>query len=65
VAAIESAVSTDPQSVREGLTRTKDFPGVTGNITFAAGNRIPLKSVDSGGQEFEVEILPKNVPPPR
>ena len=55
IAAIESAVSTEPQAVREGLTRTKDFPGVTGNITFAAGNRIPLKSVtimqvDSGGQ---------------
>jgi branched-chain amino acid transport system substrate-binding protein len=70
MAAIESAVSTEPQAVREGLTRTKDFPGVTGNITFAAGNRIPLKSVtimqvDSGGQKFEAEILPKNVPPPR
>ena len=56
--------------MREGLTRIKDFPGVTGNITFAAGNRIPLKSVtimqvDSGGQKFEAEILPKNVPPPR
>jgi branched-chain amino acid transport system substrate-binding protein len=70
MAAIESAVSTEPQAVREGLTRTKDFPGVTGNITFAAGNRIPLKSVtimqvDSGGQKFEAEILPRQVPPPR
>jgi branched-chain amino acid transport system substrate-binding protein len=70
MAAIESAVSTEPQAVREGLTRIKDFPGVTGNITFAAGNRIPLKSVtimqvDSGGQKFEAEILPKNVAPPR
>ena len=64
MAAIESAVSTEPQAVREGITRTKDFPGVTGNITFAAGNRIPLKSVtimqvDSGGQKFEAEILPR------
>jgi branched-chain amino acid transport system substrate-binding protein len=68
--AIESAGSTEPQAVREGLAHTKDFPGVTGNITFATGNRIPLKSVtimqvDSGGQKFEAEILPRQVPPPR
>jgi branched-chain amino acid transport system substrate-binding protein len=70
MAAIESALSTEPQAVREGLTRTKDFPGVTGNITFAAENRVPLKSVtimqvDSSRQKFEAEILPKNVPSPR
>jgi hypothetical protein len=43
---------------------------VTGNITFAAENRVPLKSVtimqvDSSRQKFEAEILPKNVPSPR
>ena len=70
LAAIESAGSTDAQAVREALARTKDFAGVTGNITFAAGDRIPLKSVtimqiDGGKQRFEAEILPKNVPPPR
>jgi branched-chain amino acid transport system substrate-binding protein len=70
VAAIEGSVSTEPQAVREGLTRIKDFAGVTGNITFAGGNRIPLKSVtimqvDSGGQKFEAEILPRQVPAPR
>jgi branched-chain amino acid transport system substrate-binding protein len=70
MAAIESAGSTEPQAVREGLARTKDFAGVTGNITFAAGDRIPLKSVtimqaDGGGQKFEAEILPRQVPPPR
>ena len=64
MAAIESAVSTEPQAVHEAIARTKDFPGVTGNITFAAENRIPLKSVtimqvDSGGQKFEAEILPR------
>ena len=70
LAAIESAGGTDAQAVREALARTKDFAGVTGNITFAAGDRIPLKSVtimqiDGGKQRFETEILPKNVPPPR
>jgi branched-chain amino acid transport system substrate-binding protein len=70
MAAIESAGSTDAQAVREGLARTKDFAGVTGNIAFAAGDRIPLKSVtimqvDRDGQRFEAEILPRQVPPPR
>jgi branched-chain amino acid transport system substrate-binding protein len=70
MAAIESAGSTDARAVREGLARTKDFAGATGNITFAAGDRIPLKSVtimqaDGGGQRFEAEILPRQVPPHR
>jgi branched-chain amino acid transport system substrate-binding protein len=69
MAAIESAGSTEPQAVREGLARTKDFPGVTGNIIFAAGDRIPLKSVTimqvDGGQKFEAEILPIQIPPAR
>ena len=70
MAAIESAESNEPQTVHEAITRTKDFPGVTGNITFAAANRIPLKSVtimqvDDGGQKFEAEILPRQVSPPR
>jgi branched-chain amino acid transport system substrate-binding protein len=70
MAAIESAGSNEPRAVREALARTKDFAGVTGKISFAAGNRIPLKSVtimqvDGGGQRFEAEILPKEVPPPR
>ena len=70
MAAIESAGSIEPQAVREGLARTKDFPGVTGTVTFAAGDRIPLKSVtimqvDGGGQRFEAEILPQQVPLPR
>jgi branched-chain amino acid transport system substrate-binding protein len=56
--------------VREAIARTKDFAGVTGSITFAAGSRIPLKSVtimhvDDGGQRFEAEILPRQVPPAR
>jgi branched-chain amino acid transport system substrate-binding protein len=70
MAAIESAGNTEPQAVREAIARTKDFPGVTGKITFAGGNRIPLKSVtimqvDGGGHRFEAEILPRQVPPPR
>ena len=70
MAAIENAGSTEAQAVREGLARTKNFAGVTGTITFAAGNRIPMKSVtvmevDGGRQSFAADILPKNVPPPR
>lgn len=70
LAAIESAGSADPQAVRGSLVRTKDFAGVTGRITFAAGERIPLKSVtimevDDGKLGFKAEVLPKMVPPPR
>lgn len=70
IAAIESARSTEPGAVRAALARTKDFAGVTGTISFAAGSRIPAKSVtimkvDGGRQSFEVGILPEKVPPPR
>jgi branched-chain amino acid transport system substrate-binding protein len=36
LAAIKRADSTDPVAIREAIAQTKDFPGVSGNITIDA-----------------------------
>ncbi|USG59464.1 ABC transporter substrate-binding protein [Sneathiella marina] len=68
-AAIEKAGSTDVEAVRKALSTLQDFPGITGNISFSAGNPIPVKSValvkaDKGSEKLVEEILPTNIPAP-
>lgn len=67
--AIERAGSDDPQDVRTALAATKDFPGVTGDISYAPGDRIPRKSVtilaiDGGAERFVTSLVPQSVPVP-
>ena len=69
MAAIAKAGTTDPQAVRNALAETSNFAGVTGTISFARGNQIPVKSVtimaiDGGKPHFEESVLPKAVPSP-
>ncbi|MBX6322724.1 MAG: ABC transporter substrate-binding protein [Rhodospirillaceae bacterium] len=43
--AIKRAGSADPAKIREALASTKDFPGITGSISFRPGVRVPDKTV--------------------
>jgi branched-chain amino acid transport system substrate-binding protein len=69
MAAIEAAGSADPEAVRAALAATRDFAGVTGEIGYAPGSRIPAKSVtiigvESGRQSFVARVLPREISPP-
>ena len=41
--AINSAGSAEPSKIEAGLGMVKDFPGVTGNITYTEGSKVPQK----------------------
>ncbi|MEZ0325528.1 MAG: ABC transporter substrate-binding protein [Fimbriimonas sp.] len=43
--AIDRAGSVEPGKIRYALATTKEFPGVTGTITYAPGKRKPKKSI--------------------
>ena len=43
--AIERAGSAKPSAIRSALAATKDFPGLVGDISYAANKRIPNKAV--------------------
>lgn len=68
IAAIEQANSADPGAVREALAGMQ-FDGVTGTISYTAGNRIPSKSVtileiDGGALNLVDQWVPTQVPVP-
>lgn len=58
--AIETAGSDDPAAIREALAATRDYPAVTGVISYTRENMVPPKPVSivmvSGG-EFSVEHI--------
>ncbi|WP_432738164.1 ABC transporter substrate-binding protein [Maridesulfovibrio sp. FT414] len=61
--AIERAGSADPEKVREALTATSGFKGVTGEISYPEGTRVPMKTVDiirysEGSFSFVEQISP-------
>jgi branched-chain amino acid transport system substrate-binding protein len=67
--AVERAGSDDPQAIRAALATTHDFPGVTGTISYAPGDRIPTKSVtvlavEGGRKRFVAQLVPQKVPAP-
>jgi branched-chain amino acid transport system substrate-binding protein len=69
MAAIDAAGTDAPGAVRTALASTRDFPGVTGTISYAPGNPIPSKSVtilevDHGVRRFVEQLVPAQVPPP-
>ncbi len=66
--AITRAGSTDATAIQEAMLATKDFPGITGAITFANGSHIPQKGVTLikiDGEKFTLgaEVVPEVVPP--
>lgn len=67
--AIKRAGSDDPKAILTALGQTKDFPGVTGSITFQPGSRIPQKGVTvilvkDGKFTLAKEVVPQKVPAP-
>jgi branched-chain amino acid transport system substrate-binding protein len=69
VDAIKRAGSTDSAAVKSAIESTKDFPGITGAITFSAESHVPQKGVTviavKGGKfTLGAEVVPEKVPAP-
>lgn len=68
--AIDRAGSADPEAVRTALSGIRDFDGVTGQLGYHAGSRIPVKSVtilgvEAGTYKLVAERMPDRVPQPQ
>ncbi len=58
--AIERAGSAEPAAIREAMTATRDYPAVTGTISYTRDNMVPPKPVSIisvQGAEFNVEDI--------
>jgi branched-chain amino acid transport system substrate-binding protein len=69
VDAIKRAGSTDAQAIKTALENTKNFPGITGSITFSADSHVPQKGVTiialkDGKYTLGAEVVPEKVPAP-
>ena len=69
VDAIKRAGGTDSAAVKTAIEATKDFPGITGKITFAPGSHVPQKGVtvidiEAGKFTLAGEVVPEKVPAP-
>jgi branched-chain amino acid transport system substrate-binding protein len=69
VDAIKRAGGTDSAAVKAAIEGTKDFPGITGKITFSADSHIPQKgvtviAVKDGKFTLGAEVVPQKVPAP-
>ena len=67
--AIKRASGTESAAVKTALEATKDFPGITGKITFGAGSHVPQKGVtiidvEAGKLTLAGEVVPVKVPAP-
>jgi len=67
--AIQSAGRSDPESVRDALSGIREFTGVTGQMLYPPGSRIPTKSVtilrvEQGEVSLFRQLLPEHVPVP-
>ena len=68
VDAIKRADSTDAADIQKALLDTKDFPGITGAITFGEDVHVPQKGVTiievkDGKFTLAAEVVPEVVPP--
>lgn len=67
--AIKNTGSADPAAITSGLEAIRNFPGVTGSISFAPGQRVPTKAVSiievKDGKFVTVKtVTPTYIPPP-
>jgi branched-chain amino acid transport system substrate-binding protein len=69
--AVRIAGSDDPKAIRDAIANLKDFEGVTGKITYAGTDRMPLRPValmryEGGEQKHIKTIIPEaaDVPAP-
>ncbi|MCO5081182.1 MAG: ABC transporter substrate-binding protein [Rhizobiaceae bacterium] len=60
-AAVTTAGSDDPKAIRDAIANLKDFDGITGKITYAGTDRMPLRPVAlmryEGGEQKHIETL--------
>lgn len=69
VDAVRRAGSTQPQAIKKALEETRNFPGITGSISFSPQSHIPEKPVAiialKGGKFTPAgQVVPKKVPAP-
>jgi branched-chain amino acid transport system substrate-binding protein len=69
LAAIERAPTLERAAIREALAATKEFPGVTGPVTFnqernAVKPIVVVRLGDNGRQTVEAHVTPEDVAPP-
>ena len=67
--AIRRAGSAEPGAIQRALAATQGFQGVTGEISYPPGSRVPLKSVaviaiQGGAPTLAADFVPGRVPPP-
>lgn len=67
--AISRAKSTDLKAIHDALAATKDFPGITGQLTYPTGVRVPQKGVSiifvkDQQLTLAAEVVPEKVPAP-
>jgi branched-chain amino acid transport system substrate-binding protein len=67
--AISRAKSTDPKAIRDALAATKDLPGVTGQLSYLPGIRVPQKGVSmilvkDQKLTLAAEVVPEKIPAP-
>jgi branched-chain amino acid transport system substrate-binding protein len=67
--AISRAKSTDLKAIHDALAATKDFPGITGTLTYPPGVRVPQKGVSiilvkDQQLTLAAEVVPEKVPAP-
>ena len=67
--AVKRAGGTDSAAVKSAIESTKDFPGITGAITFSADSHVPQKGVTviaikNGAFTLGAEVVPEKVPAP-
>jgi branched-chain amino acid transport system substrate-binding protein len=67
--AIKRAGGTDSAAVKTAIESTKDFPGITGAITFSPESHVPQKgvtviAVKDGKFTLGAEVVPEKVPAP-
>ena len=70
-AAVTAAGSDDPKAIRDAIANLKDFDGITGKITYAGTDRMPLRPValmryEGGEQKHLATLVPaaEDVPAP-
>jgi len=69
VDAIKRAGGTDSAAIKNAIETTKDFAGITGNVTFSPDSHVPQKGVtvidiENGALTLGGEVVPKKVPAP-
>jgi len=69
LSALRTARSPRSRDLFQALEDTRDFPGVTGTITFGPGSRVPLKTVwilevEDGQRSLADAFVPVSVPEP-